>query len=61
MLQCITDKCNELQAALTISLIDSTKAFDITHRPSLWNILQAYGIPPKAVIETEQTYMNSVC
>ena len=55
----MTQKCNKLQAPLTISFIDFTKAFNSIHRQSLQNILQAYGIPSTAVTATAS--MNLKC
>ena len=49
MLWRIIEKCNELQAPLTISFIDFIEAFDSIRRPSLQNILQAYNIPSRVV------------
>jgi len=53
--------CDELQTPLAISYIDFTKAFDSIHRPSLWNIMQMYGLPPKLISAIKGIYANSRC
>ena len=57
----IIEKCGEHQVPLAVSFIDFSKAFDSVHRPSLWKILEAYGIPKKCVSAIEQIYNNSKC
>ena len=57
----IIEKCNEFKTPLAISFIDFTKAFDSIHRPSLWNIMRTYGIPPKVISAIEQIYADSKC
>ena len=32
---------------LVLSFIDFKRAFDMVHRPSMWKILETYGIPNK--------------
>ena len=49
----IIEKCNEFQTPLAIRFIDFTKAFDSIHRPSLWNIMRTYGIPPTVISAIE--------
>ena len=36
---------------LAVSFINSSKAFDSIHLPSLWRILLIYGVPEKVVKE----------
>ena len=61
ILRSIIEKCNEFQTPLAISFINFTKVFDSIHRPSLWNIMRTYGIPPKVISAIVQIYANSKC
>ena len=56
----IIEKCNEFQTPLAISFIDFTRTFDSIHRPSLWNIMPTYGIPPKVITAIEQIYADCI-
>ena len=47
------------QTPLVINFIDFEKAFDSLHRPSLWDIMKAYGIPAK-IIRIIQLYTKKV-
>ncbi|KAI8499222.1 hypothetical protein Bbelb_229860 [Branchiostoma belcheri] len=57
----IIEKCNEFQSTLAISFIDFTKAFDSIHRPSLWNIMQMYGLPNKVISAIKHIYADFKC
>ena len=57
----IIESCTEFQVPLAVSFIDFTKAFDSIHRPSLWKIMRAYGIPPKVTTAIKNIYNNSRC
>ncbi|KAI8508065.1 hypothetical protein Bbelb_143050 [Branchiostoma belcheri] len=57
----IIEKCNEFQSTLAVSFIDFTKAFDSIHRPSLWNIMQMYGLPNKVISAIKHIYADSKC
>ena len=47
---------------MVLNFIDLEKAFDSVHRPSMWRILEAYGIPSRVIrIQTylyEETYSS---
>ena len=46
---------------LVINFIDFEKAFDSLHRPSLWDIMKAYGIPVKIIRIVQLLYQDSEC
>ena len=45
----IIEQSYEWQTPLVINFIDFVKAFDSLHRPSLWDIMKAYGMPIKII------------
>jgi len=45
----IIQQVNEWQATLYLNFKDFEKAFDCSHRESLWVIMKKYGIPEKVV------------
>ena len=46
---------------LVINFIDFEKAFDSLHRPSLWDIMKAYGIPAKIIRIVQLLYQEGEC
>ena len=51
----------ESTAPYLINFIDFKAAFDSVHRPSLWQILSIYGIPPKIINIIRNSYCNTTC
>ena len=49
------------QKDLVINFIDFKKASDSVHRPSLWKILEYYGIPEQYIKIFKTLYENSSC
>jgi len=49
------------QKDLIINFIDFKKAFDSVYRPSLWKILEYYGIPERYISIFKALYDNSSC
>ena len=47
VLRTIIEECEEWKTPLVLNFIDFKKAFDSVHRPSMWKILESYGIPSK--------------
>jgi len=48
-LRLLIEKCLEFQIPAVSTFVDFKAAFDSVHRPSLWRILQEYGIPEKVI------------
>ena len=46
---------------VVINFIDFEKAFDSQHRPSLWDIMKAYGIPAEIIRIVQLLYQESEC
>ena len=57
----IIKQCTEWQRQLYINLVDFEKAFDSTHRDSLWCILRANGIHLRIVQIIRSFYHNLPC
>ena len=56
----IIEQCTEWQRKLYINFVDFEKAFDSTHRNSLWKIFRHYGIPQE-IVSTIQSFYNFNC
>ena len=54
----IIEQSYECQTPLVINFIDFEKAFDSLHRPSLWDIMKAYGIPVKIIRVVQLLYQD---
>ena len=48
-------------SSLYINYIDLEKAFDSIHHPSLWKILQLYGLPLKVINIIKDIYADNKC
>ena len=57
----ILEQSHELNSSLYVVFMNFEKAFDSLHRPSLWKILQHYGIPQKLVNIIQAFYENIEC
>ena len=57
----IIEQSYEWQTPLVVNVIDFEKAFDSLHRPSLWDIMKAYGIPGKIIRIVQLLYQDSEC
>ena len=57
----IIEKCLDQQLPCLINFIDFKAAFDSVHRPSLWKILQMYGIPMKIINIIKSSYRDTTC
>ena len=57
----VIEKCLDQQLPCLINFIDFKAAFDSVHRPSLWKILQLYGIPGKMINIIKSSYRNTRC
>ena len=55
----VIEQSYEWQTSLVINFIDFEKAFDSLHRPSLWDIMKAYGIPAKIIRIIQLPYQES--
>ena len=55
----ILEQSKEWNAPLYANFIDFEKAFDSSHRDSLWKILRNYGIPSKLVNVIKMLYSDS--
>jgi hypothetical protein len=53
--------CKEKNIPLYLAFLDITKAYDSVHRPTLWKILHAIGIPPLMLALFSQLYDNANC
>ncbi|VDP12047.1 unnamed protein product [Heligmosomoides polygyrus] len=56
----VIEQYMEFRTQLLINFVDFRKAFDSTHRESLWSILRIYGIPQPFVVFTK-LHKNSSC
>ena len=61
ILRNIIKQSYEWQTSLVINFIDFEKAWDPLQRPSLWDIMKAYGIPAKIIRITQLLYQESEC
>ena len=59
VLRTIVEECEEWNKPLVLNFIDYKKAFDSVHRPSMWKILEAYGIPSKVIRIVTYLYEGS--
>ena len=46
---------------LVVTFVDFKKAFDSLHRPYMWAVLRAYGVPKDMVDAIECLYTDNVC
>ena len=53
--------CMEKDITLFLGFIDIAKAYDSVHRPTLWKILSAIGIPPKMLALIKALYGTNNC
>jgi hypothetical protein len=60
-LRCILQESQEFNSPLALCFVDYEKAFDSPHRPTLWKILEAYGVPLKLVELIKALHLNSEC
>ena len=61
ILRNIIGQSYEWQSPLVLNFIDFEKAFNSLHRPSLWEIIKAYGIPVKIIRIVQLLYQDSEC
>ena len=61
ILRNILEQVNEWNATLYIHFVDFKKAFDFTHKDSLWIIMRQYGIPQKLVQMVKTLYGDFQC
>ena len=59
VLRTIIEECEEWKTPLLLNFIDLKKAFDSIHRPSMWKILEFYGIPSKIIRILASLYEGS--
>jgi hypothetical protein len=60
-LRTIIEESKEMQSNLIINFINFQKAFDSTHRISLWDLLKLYGFPIKYINIIKAFYADSKC
>jgi hypothetical protein len=58
-LRCILQQANEFNSPIACCFVDYEKAFDSPHRPTLWRILDLYGIPTKIIGLIKALHHNS--
>ena len=61
VLRNIVEQSLEWNSSLYINFIDFEKAFDSIHHPSLWHIMNLYGLPPKVINIVKDMYANNLC
>ena len=61
ILRNIIEQSYEWQTPLVLNFIDFEKAFNSLHRPSLWDIIKAYGVPVKIIRIVQLLYQDSEC
>ena len=59
VLRTIIEECEEWNLLLVLNLIEFKKTFDSVYRPSMWSILEAYGIPSKEIKNLTYLYEGS--
>ena len=57
----LQNSCMEKDITLFLGFIDIAKAYDSVHRPTLWKILSAIGIPPKMLALIKALYGTNNC
>ncbi|MCG8432081.1 MAG: reverse transcriptase family protein, partial [Candidatus Omnitrophica bacterium] len=57
-LRTLMEKCIEYQLPAFAIFVDFKAAFDSVHRPSMWHILQDYGIPDKFIRLIRAVYQD---
>ena len=61
VLRTIVEQSIEWNSSLYINYIDFEKAFDSVHHPSLWKILELYGLPAKVINIIKDMYKDNRC
>ena len=61
VLRTIVEQSVEWNSSLHGNFIDFEKAFDSIHHPSLWKILQVYGLPTKVINIIKDIYTENRC
>ena len=61
VLRNIIEQCKAFRKPLVMNFFDCKKAFDSMHRPSMWRVLEQYGIPDKNVNLVRDMYEESKC
>ena len=57
----IIEQVAEWNSSLYLCFVDYEKAFDSTHRDTLWKIMRCYGLPTKIVRMVQVIYTNCTC
>ncbi|CAH1239246.1 OIT3 [Branchiostoma lanceolatum] len=58
-LRLLAEKRREYRKALFVAYVDLKAAFDSVHRPSLWKLLRARGIPVKIISLIQELYTDT--
>ena len=61
VLRSIVEQSLEWNSSLYINYIDFEKAFDSIHHPTLWKILESYGLPEKVINILKDIYTGNQC
>ena len=61
VLRNIIEQCEEFRRPIVMNFIDFRKAFDSIQRPSMWKILEHYGILKKIINIIKDMFDESRC